>query len=62
MSNKHQAVILIVRQEELTGLSSPSLDQLIKEGNSSLLVLRQGKQDDISLFNAVTSISQLDSE
>ena len=63
MSNKHQAVILCVNtKHEMSPL--PSLDQMIGEGNSSLLVLRntEGGHTDTQLFNAITSICQLDSE
>ena len=61
MSNKHQAVILIVNTKEEM---PESLNQMIAEGNTSLLVLRrvEGGLSDTQLFNAVTSISQLTNE
>ena len=63
MSNKHQAVVLIVDHAEQVESVPPSLDKMIKEGNSTLLVMRKrAGQGELSLFNAVTSISQLDSE
>jgi hypothetical protein len=63
MSNKHQAVLLIVNHTEHVEAVPSSLDQMIKEGNSTLLVMRKSAgHGELSLFNAVTSISQLDSE
>ena len=66
MSNKHQAVILVLNYTTTTTatIESPALDQMISQGNSSLLVLRKhdGGDEDVQVFNAVTSISQLDSE
>lgn len=69
MSNKHQAVILVLKYTAATTtaddiLQSPALDQMINQGNSCLLVLRkqEGRNEDVQVFNSVTSISQLDSE
>lgn len=63
MSNKHQAVVLIVDHSEQVESVPSSLDKMIKEGNSTLLIMRKrAGQGQLSLFNAVTSISQLDSE
>ena len=63
MSNKHQAVVLIVDHAEQVESVPSSLDKMIKEGNSTLLIMRKrAGQGQLSLFNAVTSISQLDSE
>jgi len=55
-------VILICDHQLEESPTVPSLDALIKEGNSSLLVLRKGVKDSVQLFNSVTSISQLDAE
>ena len=63
MSNKHQAVVLILDHAEQVESVPSSLDKMIKEGNSTLLIMRKrAGQGQLSLFNAVTSISQLDSE
>ena len=66
MSNKHQAVLLIADNFSKID-ATPHLDELITQGNSTLLVLRNAESQpqsvkDLFLFNSITSISQLNGE
>lgn len=66
MSNKHQAVLLIADNFSKID-ATPHLDELITQGNSTLLVLRNAESQpqsvkDVFLFNSITSISQLNGE